>query len=260
MESFGKVLTELRSSKKSSDGRKTLSQYELAAVTDLSRPYISMLEREPEKKPSVRALAELCKHLATTGDRIQDDSILDVGAATRLVSAALEVDLTPALEDFEGLLIQAPVIKEELWVFTDMLAENQLDEVHNTTIENLRRGVKYRYFVADDSEWFRFLKSVEQVGLDLESSDVVAVQSASPLCFMRMALYDPVTDHPVGTVTTGVPAKQLRLRRLQVDQTLRIFHMARRALQVMLRSSEKKTSDPSLGLLSLLFASQKACV
>jgi transcriptional regulator with XRE-family HTH domain len=260
-ESFQDVLYRLRLLKKNQQNKR-LSQDDVAEITKLSRAYISMLESNKDKNPSVQALAALCKLLGTIGEETGPDLPLDTKKVSQLLSAALGISLDFGFEDDAGPfspMVEGEIIADasEVWIFTDLLAENAIPGITELTGEALQRGVAYRYLISEHSEWNRCQRRLEEnLGAEtLKRSDVLAIHCSSPLCYMRVALFDPTERSGRGTVTVG-STKRPRLRWLQPKQVLDTHAKGIYVVQDLLRSGSSQQIDPDLGRVQLLFCAQ----
>ena len=256
MEDFGKTLERLRKSK----GLKT--QQQLGKAAKLSRTYISTLEglkASDKKRPSSEALRELCLVIATEGERVDKKAPLDRKKAFELVFSALGLDVGDPFAEEKGSA--GPALKEllqsskEVWVFTDILAENISDEVLAIVIQHgLKQGVVFRYFLSDPSQWPKCEERFRnRLGGHWEQhkKQILVIECLSPLCEMHIGIYDPGQRSAQGTVTIG-PVNQAKFESLQPEQ---VFAITKKVPMVsdLVNSETRVILDPSLGRLHLIF-------
>lgn len=256
IEEFAAVLSKLREDK-------DLTQQQLADQAGLSRAYISLLEARKKssaeaKKPSLDALRSFCQVLCTAGKQRHPKLPIDPSTAIRLVQSALELQLSGPLDEDVGDLSHLKELvggaSEHVWVFTDKLGENVSNDVLDLTTESMkRRGLQYVYFVNNPTEWDKCsdrLLSQKGVGQSLLSRNVTAVLCSSPLCSLRIALFDPGTSTAKGTISIG-PVTSVRFKYLQNDQVLEIYSTASQALRHLREKSSR--TDRAFGRLTMLF-------
>lgn len=222
--SFAWVLTELRTGA-------GLTQQALADEMGLSRGYVSLLESVNEgKKPSVDMLAKLCRvleinDLSNPGHRRK---------FWRLMTSCLNIEasgdpFTDAIGGFDDeLRCQQLQSINELWIISDLLAENHVVGFLHQTAENLRAGVRYVFFVPQGSgedEWRTCLdRLVSEEKLELQSlpaDRLLAIASPATTCVPSVRLSNPGLRTADGVVSVGQGITDLllyRIPRRQVDE------------------------------------------
>jgi transcriptional regulator with XRE-family HTH domain len=253
MKDFADVLGRLRD-------RKGFTQDRLSKLVGLSRTYLSTLEvREAsrraikKKRLSTTALRRLCQALASPlGMENHDTSPLDGAAVFELVLSALELDVANPFEYIsEG---QLALDAQEVWIFTDALAENVVPGKLAETIAALHRGVRYRYFLSEPSEWVVCQQNLQERAPTLSLPDLVmAMHCRSPICLGRIALFDPGYSTRKGTVTLG-PQEAIRFMELQPEQVqtihLRVSSLLDEGYRERLRRGDR---HDSMGWVRLVY-------
>jgi len=253
MKDFADVLSTLRE-------HKGFTQEQLSKLVGLSRTYLSTLEvREPsrraikKKRLSITALRRLCQALTSpVGSENDETAPLDGRAVFQLVLSALELNVADPFEYVsEG---QLALKAQEVWIFTDALAENVLPGKLEETIAALRHGVRYRYFLSEASEWDVCKGRLEQQDPTLRLRDLVmVVHSRSPLCLGRIALFDPGRSTRTGTVTVGPPGA-VRFMEFQPELVQAIYVRVQNVLHEAYRDKLRiGYIDDSMGRVKLLY-------
>jgi hypothetical protein len=177
------------------------------------------------------------------------------------VSPLLEIDLSDvASVSAEGFEDEDDPQLNELWVFTDILAENlpRLEHIFKNTIRGIRDGaVRYRFFVSDRVEWARLRPNLDRVlGKNLhwfcepDGMRIVAVECKSPLCLCRVSLSfgDSGFLHAKVTVRTDKPWQA----EIEPNQATQIKKLASLLVE-RLTPDEPEQLDHYFGWVRLLF-------
>jgi transcriptional regulator with XRE-family HTH domain len=138
MDTFADVLRRYRE-------RRRISQATLASEIDVKPQYISALENvKGGKAPSLKVLHRLVNSLGAQGLSTDWRLAAELSLAAIGVAVPFEMPITMEQEIAEQ---RAVPTNSEIWILSDLFAEAILEEFAQATAENIRRGVKYSYFV-----------------------------------------------------------------------------------------------------------------
>lgn len=183
---LGNEIRQLRS-------QKGLSQAELAYRCGVQRTTINMIEKG-KRNPSMELLRSLVANLAHTPDETR-----------RIIYASIGDDPEQAPPTYLPLTQQDPLSNVDLWIFSDALAENVLDDPRwlNATIDDVKKGkIRYYFLPAHRCEFERnqFLQELNKRDIDKESysSTVKFFALQYPFSalfyFLRLAVINPHRD------------------------------------------------------------------
>lgn len=248
---FADVLSRIRKKQ----GFKT--QKELADKLGWNRSIISNLEsknRAEQYLPTIRRLRQLCDVLASenVNDRIE------------LISAALGTSLSGLAITTGKIEDEAELQKEEfeeIWVISDILAENVSDSFLKSTIENIGHSNprKYVYFIPSKSEQFDHLLEQLEAAECLSNKNieehVTCITCPEIMFFSRITIKNPgKLSFATGKMSMEEGAKIIDLPHTQVFNIISILIQVEKGLR---RKFEKREQELTInargGNFSLIY-------
>ena len=186
---FGDLVRQLRLQKK-------FSQADLASRCGVQRTTINMIE-QGKRNPSMGLLRGLIENLTGTSDEKRR-------MLYALIDDALTDEDSKEPSNYRELDQDAPPSNVDLWILSDTLAENVLENKWlDATIDDIKNGKKRYYFLPESkcqSEKDLFLRALKkrEIEKDIYESRVrfFALQEplSSLICHLRLGVQNPRVD------------------------------------------------------------------